>query len=291
MSHIIVHRIEDIAARRIGRIAQIDALPPQLDRHVGNHWQLNRVPFARGYTPHRVYGRRAFVPDEGADMGGGGGAAPQTIAPGPSAGCEESRSYVLLLRFIAADPLDTIRAISTPPLPWNAQITNLQIDSDIGSLAGSFNVVATDATHAGEAVADVPAGTAAFDMILAPDQAGFVPTNAQMIGQAFANLAATAERSQSSPVGSKLFTNGKRLTFVANSWANPSVALTVALYITIKQCETGPLFVAPVEFEPAPSQVGSVGGTTTPSATTEPTEESTSTITYEGGYGIAFPTP
>ncbi len=46
MSHIIVHRIEDLARRRIGRTAQIDALPPQQARHVGNHWQLNRRSFA-----------------------------------------------------------------------------------------------------------------------------------------------------------------------------------------------------------------------------------------------------
>ena len=52
MSHIIVHRIDALARRRIGRTAQIEALPPQLPRHDGNHWQLNR----RGWVHAAIEG-------------------------------------------------------------------------------------------------------------------------------------------------------------------------------------------------------------------------------------------
>ena len=54
MSHVEVHRLIRPAKRRLGRIVQIEALPPQPARHDGTHWGLGRQPFVHGY-----YGARS----------------------------------------------------------------------------------------------------------------------------------------------------------------------------------------------------------------------------------------
>lgn len=43
MSNIAIHDLSARARARLGRKLQIEALPPQLDRHEGDHWQLNRA--------------------------------------------------------------------------------------------------------------------------------------------------------------------------------------------------------------------------------------------------------
>ena len=43
MSNIAIHNIEIIAARRLARVAQLAALPPQPHRHTGDHWHRNRA--------------------------------------------------------------------------------------------------------------------------------------------------------------------------------------------------------------------------------------------------------
>ncbi len=56
MSTITVHRIEDIARRHVARIAQIEAMPPQLARANFNAWDFNRPPYPHAIT--RLRGRQ-----------------------------------------------------------------------------------------------------------------------------------------------------------------------------------------------------------------------------------------
>ena len=51
MSHITVHRRGKLRTGEIGRVAQIEALPPQPARHQGDHWDFTRRGFAHGFFP------------------------------------------------------------------------------------------------------------------------------------------------------------------------------------------------------------------------------------------------
>ena len=51
MSHISVHRVEQIAKRRLARIAQIEAMPPQPERYDGDHWNFTRPSIVHAVYP------------------------------------------------------------------------------------------------------------------------------------------------------------------------------------------------------------------------------------------------
>jgi len=62
MAHIIVHRIEELARRRLAVAAQRAALPPQPARANLLLWDLSRVPWAHGYSQrYTKYEARAAV--------------------------------------------------------------------------------------------------------------------------------------------------------------------------------------------------------------------------------------
>lgn len=54
MSRITVDRLDDLARRRIARLAQVAALPPQPARHAREHWQFTRKPWIHERRPRML---------------------------------------------------------------------------------------------------------------------------------------------------------------------------------------------------------------------------------------------
>lgn len=114
MSHIIVHRIEQIALRNAARLAQIKALPPQLTRGDFNAWDLNR----KGYQHDTSWPRRSdgadpgLVADAPTDAGLGGGEQPRQTS---AVACKQSEHFLGLLHRTAVGAETGFLCVS---LPW-----------------------------------------------------------------------------------------------------------------------------------------------------------------------------
>ena len=118
MSNIAIHDLSARARGRIGRIAQIDALPPQLDRHGGNHWQLNRAS--------------VLVPR-----------APRTTTPEPW-DAYSAQSLTIAVRGASSSTTTTSRRVGFPfvirDVLWTYAIANLgEVSADI-TISGEGSV-------------------------------------------------------------------------------------------------------------------------------------------------------
>lgn len=149
MSHIVIHRIEDIAKRRMSRAIQIDALAPYAQRVSGSLWQpysptyLHRTPthiqragrIELGEEPIPAVDLRS--PGAAGDAGGSfGTAAPPRIAMLISA-----RDDVTNL-----DP-GTMQAASSQPLPWDARIVSLVTDTEMPAAGAALGFAADQQEH------------------------------------------------------------------------------------------------------------------------------------------------
>ena len=234
MAHIGIHRVEDIARRRLARIAQIEAMPPAVPRHAGDHWDFNRIGWAQPFVPIRQ--ARKFAERESA-----GDAGVQLLAPEPAAAaiCPRSRSYVLWFEdtnFIGPKMI----AVSSPVVPFPFFIEAVNYDHRNGGLLDpTMNVVVGDGVYDQTSLEGLPSGSAHWER---PNTvAASYEVSQPGIGP-LANTTSTKAfplaRSRSGP-----YPAGMRLIAVVRSETTGLIQYTANMIIQVTECvNSGPEF-------------------------------------------------
>lgn len=159
MSHIIVHRLEDIARRHAARLQQVAALPPQLSRVHGEHWDFERKPFAHDYQPRQ---RGRVRPGLIADATEGG-APTWPVATPAQAPCLRSQSLVVYLSDGAMASTFYL-ASSTQTVPWRFRIRDIALNHLSNTAGGytSWNAYVGYENHQNARLSSPPSGEAVF---------------------------------------------------------------------------------------------------------------------------------
>ena len=210
MSHIIVHDQTARARARMGRIVQIAALPPQLDRHDDDHWQLNRATIVRGSYRQQI--RPANIElgeiiqysfaDVGEPVPGGIGTSAGAAVP------DYSRQQSFVLHIVSS--AGNFVAANTQAFPTGFVVTQAMLFNSAGDATREtgigWNLYAVDEPAPASSTTQ-PNGTPLFSVVDATGLAwggGFGMTT----GSGKNQPAATG------PIGLYINTPGKRLAFV-----------------------------------------------------------------------------
>jgi hypothetical protein len=264
MSHIIIHRVEDIARRRLARIAQIEALPPAVPRHDGDHWDFNRIGWAKPFVPLRQARERAKYEDEP----GAGELLPPPAPRARVARCPRRQSFALHLWKAAGPTARTCWVSSTPTIPYAWQVDSIHMRRDSGTFPETtINIYAGDEQYNNEIITGVPSGAPVFLVTQSEPAAGSLwefPIGASI--HDFMD-AGTAEIFGAGP-----FPAGTRATFAMGFGVTTPAFHEVMAHLQISECLGG---AAGFEFDiypepPPPAPVGA-GAVEAPPYTEPPT--------------------
>ena len=155
MAHIAIHRVEDIAKRRLARIAQIESMPPAVPRHDGDHWDFNRIGWAKPFIPIREARKQLREAEEPRELGA-------LLPSGPIRGeisCPRHDSFSLLA-FNLSVPAGSLICKSSAPIPYPFQI--LGVDAHLYVSSGGphcYNLYVSDANLNSELLTSAPSGS------------------------------------------------------------------------------------------------------------------------------------
>ena len=239
MSHIAVHRFDDVARRRLARLAQVAALPPQLERHDGKHWQLNRVPPIRGSYRQQIRPRSIELGEtilynndvDGPATGPGNGFAEDTILG--------QRGFTLAIRTDVTDPTDNFRAITTPVLPWPWELVEYSIRGNpAGNGIMTFNFAAVDQVQDGSVLSARPGGDYLWELVrptnVGTDMALAVGPWLQVRG----NTQTEMNRGDGGQIGTPSSVAGKRLMFIVRMMGGSSGDGDFYATVTVREVRT-----------------------------------------------------
>lgn len=230
MSNIIVHRVEDIAKRHIARIAQIEAMPPQLTRGDFNFWDLNRIGYQRGFVPMRR--GRGDKPDLLDSDQGDGAAMPFVDQSGADACPDELSVNISIETTGGAIPAQRMIASSSRPIPWRFKIMHAQMRAGTFSTnqRASFNLIIGNDNHDNSILSAVPSGQRLWEQAGSPN-VGFV--GAVYIGP----LATTSSSNMPDDAsGGGPYPAGARLIFVLFTNSTIVSDVQIDMSVRVRRC-------------------------------------------------------
>lgn len=244
MAHIVVHRLDARAMRRIGRIEQVRALAPFPERADMNLWDrradryVHLMPAAIGGELGAVYMQ---IPEQEETPGAPLRFKPPASTRSPSLSAASARGvpdqlcYQLHAR--GGGP-GTPANVSTPPLPWPCVIVgaNLQWFGTASADSPTWGLMLTDADYTGQFVQ--PTGEPLIELISGvipgtEPNPNVHPTSPVPIPASAATETGAMQIQATQLIGKLIHSAGRRLTFTAHHGAGGDE--TFDLTLTLQQ--------------------------------------------------------
>ena len=250
MSHIGIHRVEDIARRRLARTAQVEALPPALPRFQDDLWDFTRLPWAQPFVPRR----RARGPAREEQVAG----EPMSFEVGAPASqpltCPRRQSFTLWVTRNLMQQ-NQIAATSGPIINYPFTIDDVNVAADYGgSQSDSFNLIVGDGEYLNTILGAVPSGTPHYDSIGTAENAG--ATDIKVIGPPAISVTNSINSSRG---GSGPYQPGQRITAAyLHATGGGGQTISWAFTVSITECSGEPpqyqfdQWAPPVEYTPPP---------------------------------------